>query len=143
MFNQHEITADEHRAWFDRASANPSRCLLLAEDDTGPFGFAQFSNVEVGGISDWGFYVRPNAPKGSGTRLCGLAIAHAFDTLNLHKICGQAISHNNASVAIHRKLGFVDEGLLREQKYVNGTYLSLICFGLLKRDWHRQAGNGN
>lgn len=139
MFSRHEITTAEHLAWFARASTDPARCLLLAEDASGPFGFAQFAGVAPGGVADWGFYARPDAPKGSGTRLCTLALAHAFDRLALHKVCGQAITTNAASMAIHRKLGFVEEGVLREQKRVNEDYLSLTCFGLLKREWERRA----
>ncbi len=135
MFSQHEIAPDEHRAWYERLSADPSRCLLIAEAADGPFGFVQFGDVAPGGIADWGFYTRPDAPRGSGTRLCAAALDQAFGALALHKVCGQVISGNAASLALHRRLGFVEEGVLRDQKYLNGAYHSLICFGLLRQEW--------
>lgn len=141
MLSQHEITLAEHQAWFERTSADPARRLLIVEDEAGPLGFVQFSDVIENGIADWGFYARPDAPKGTGRRLGTAALNHAFADLGLHKVCGQAISTNEASIAMHRRLGFVEEGILREQKYVNGTYHSLICFGLLKREWFGASQN--
>lgn len=135
MFSQHEIAPGEHRAWYERVSSDPSRCLLLATTTAGPLGFLQFGDVAPGGIADWGFYARPDAPRGSGTRLCAAALDHAFGALALHKVCGQVIATNAASLALHRRLGFAEEGVLRDQKYVNGAYHALICFGLLKHEW--------
>jgi len=135
MFSQHEITLEEHRAWFERASADPARRLLIVEDETGPLGFVQFSDVAENGIADWGFYACPGAPKGTGRRLGTAALDYAFAELGLHKVCGQAITTNEASIRMHRGLGFVEEGILRDQKYVNGVYYSLVCFGLLKHEW--------
>lgn len=141
MFSQHEITSEEHRAWFERTSGDPTRRLLIVEDGEGPLGFVQFSDVVVAGIADWGFYARPDAPKGTGRRLGTAALDYAFTELRLHKVCGQAITANEASIAMHRRLGFVEEGILRDQKYVNGTYHSLICFGLLKHEWRGMPQN--
>lgn len=135
MFSQHEITEDEHRAWYLRVCEDPARRLLLVEDATGPFGFVQFADVAPGGVADWGFYIRPGAVRGSGTRICSAALDHAFNVLDLHKVCGQAIVGNATSIALHRKLGFAEEGVLRDQKFVNGGYLSLVCFGILKPEW--------
>lgn len=135
MFSQHEIAPEEHQVWFERTSSDPSRRLLIVEDEAGPLGFVQFNDVVANGIADWGFYARPDAPKGTGRRLGTAALDHAFNELGLHKVCGQAITTNDASIAMHRRLGFVEEGILRDQKYVNGTYYSLMCFGLLRQEW--------
>lgn len=135
MLSQHEIGLDEHRAWFARASQDDRRRLLIVEDNGGPLGFVQFANVAPGGISDWGFYARPDAPKGTGRIIGAAALDHAFGDLQLHKVCGQAIAGNIASIALHRALGFAEEGVLRDQQLIGGAYHSLICFGLLEQEW--------
>lgn len=63
------------------------------------------------------------------------ALKYAFGELNLHKVCGQAVDFNTASIALHERLGFVREGVLREQQRIQGAYRSLVCFGLLRSDW--------
>ncbi len=135
MFTQHEIGLDEHRNWFAKASQDPSRCLLIVEEDKQAIGYVQFSKVEEGGIADWGFYARPDAPKGTGRRLGTMALNYAFGPLKLHKICGQAIASNHASIAFHQRLGFALEAILRDQQRINGAYHSLHCFGLLSTEW--------
>jgi UDP-4-amino-4,6-dideoxy-N-acetyl-beta-L-altrosamine N-acetyltransferase len=135
MLTRHEITLAEHRAWFERASEDKTRRLLVVENGAEPIGYVQFANVVAAGISDWGFYARPEAPKGSGRKLGTAALAYAFDVLELHKVCGQAIASNQASIALHARLGFTREGVLRDQQRIDGAYHSLVCFGLLKREW--------
>lgn len=135
MLTRHEIALDEHRAWFARASMDPTRRLLIVEDASGPVGYAQFANVKDGGVADWGFYACPDAPRGSGRKLGVAALNHAFGALDLHKVCGQAIDSNRASIALHTRLGFAREGVLRDQHYIDGAYQSLVCFGLLKHEW--------
>jgi UDP-4-amino-4,6-dideoxy-N-acetyl-beta-L-altrosamine N-acetyltransferase len=135
MFTSREIGFDEHQAWFERVYQDPTRRLLIVETQDGPLGFVQFSAVEDEGVSDWGFYARPDAPKGSG-RLLGLtSLDHAFFSLHLHKVCGQAIARNQASIGLHKRLGFHEEGLLREQHRINGAFESVFCFGLLRSEW--------
>lgn len=135
MFNQHEIKLEEHTQWFKRTSQDSSKRLFVVENSSGPFGFVQFSNVGIGATSDWGFYVAPNAPKGSGTQLGTLALDFAFNKIRLHKVCGQAIEQNLASIAFHKKLGFRQEGLLLEHQKIGDTYHSIVCFGLLAKEW--------
>lgn len=135
MLTQHEISLQEHRKWFERVQHEKTRQQLIVSDGTEPIGFVQFNPVTQGGIADWGFYARPDAPKGSGRKLGKAALEYAFKDLGLHKVCGQAIESNAVSIAFHQKLGFVEEGRLREQQRIGEKYHTLFCFGLLAKDW--------
>jgi UDP-4-amino-4,6-dideoxy-N-acetyl-beta-L-altrosamine N-acetyltransferase len=135
MFTQHEISSDEHLAWFSRTTRDTRRRLLIIENDRLPFGYVQFSQVVEKGISDWGFYTIPDAPKGTGRKLGVMALNYAFGELKLHKVCGQAIDGNNKSIVFHQRLGFMQEGVLRDQFRIDGAYHSLYCFGLLAQEW--------
>lgn len=135
MLTQHEISHDEHRRWFERASEDPARRLLIVQEGEMAFGFVHFSGVVRGGVADWGFYAAPDAPRGSGRKLGMAALNYAFQTQELHKVCGQALDFNEASIRLHRMLGFQQEGVLRDQHRVGDTYHDLICFGLLRCEW--------
>ena len=135
MLTQHEITLQEHCNWFDLVQHDKTRQQLIVLDDSAPLGFVQFSSVNHGGIAYWGFYARPDAPKGSGRKLGQAALKYAFNDLGLYKVCGQAIESNVASIEFHQKLGFTEEGRLREQQRIEGIYHTLFCFGLLAKDW--------
>jgi len=135
MFTHHEISLAEHTQWFMRAVQDNARRLLIVQEQGSPIGYVQFSNVEPGGVADWGFYARPEASKGTGSKLGASALEHAFGQLKLHKVCGQAIDTNQASIRFHERLGFKREGVLRDQKRMNEQYQTLICFGLLAHEW--------
>ncbi len=135
MFTQQEIGLEEHRNWFAKTSLDISRCLLIVEEVNQAIGYVQFSQVSDGGIADWGFYTRPDAPKGTGRKLGVMALNHAFGPLKLHKVCGKVIGINQVSIAFHQRLGFVLEGVLRDQQRVEAAYYGLHCFGMLATEW--------
>lgn len=141
MFQTHEITALEHQSWFEKIQADQSKLALIVEDLCGPFGYVHFNNVCSGGVADWGFYTRPDAPKGCGMRLGRTALSYAYDFLELHKVCGQVIEGNAASLAFHQKMGFRKEGVLREHKIIDESHHTIICFGLLKTEWQASVQN--
>ena len=139
MLTQHEINLQEHRNWFECVKRDKTRKQLIVLDGAEPIGFVQFNPVRQGGIADWGFYARPDAPKGSGTKLGHAALIYAFKDLGLHKVCGQAVESNAPSIALHQKLGFIEEGRLRDQQQIGGQYQTLVCFGLLANDWQETS----
>lgn len=137
MLTQHEISFDEHCRWFERASQDPARKLLVFEHDRLALGFVHFTGVTRDGIADWGFYSAPGSPKGTGRKLGLAAMKFAFEEMELHKVCGQALDFNQASIQFHRMLGFCQEGRLRSQHFDGQTYHDIICFGLLRNEWLR------
>jgi UDP-4-amino-4,6-dideoxy-N-acetyl-beta-L-altrosamine N-acetyltransferase len=135
MYTQHEISIEEHARWFNRASQDPERHLLMFEIDNMPRGFINIHQIASGGIADWGFYTAPDAPKGTGQTLGRLALRYAFETAQLHKICGKALAFNDRSIRFHWKLGFHREGVMRQQYFDGQHYHDVLCFGLLASEW--------
>lgn len=142
MLTRHEISLGEHTAWFERASKDQFRCLLIVEEADTPLGFVHFSNVKPGGVGEWGFYVRPDAPRGSGRKLGHAALSHAFGPLKLHKVSGQVLTQNEASLRFHENLGFTREGVLRQPALITGQYHDMVCFGLLREEWLSHQSKG-
>lgn len=138
MYTQHEIRLDEHMRWFEQASRDPLRHLLIFEDGPTALGFINIHQRAPGKIADWGFYAAPDAPRGTGHALGKAALRYAFSDAGLHKLCGQAIAHNERSARFHRKLGFTQEGVLREQHYDGSQYHDVFCFGLLAEEWREK-----
>jgi len=61
--------------------------------------------------------------------------AWAFDVMDVDRIEAQVHPHNVPSLALLRKLGFVEEGLLREAGYWLGERRDLVQLGLLRREF--------
>ena len=103
MFSQHEITLPEHRAWFDRASRDKARALLVVEEHGQPRGCVIFSGVGKRATADWSFYSAPESPAGNGTRICAAALDCVFSELGVHKVAGQVLEFNRASIRVHQR----------------------------------------
>jgi RimJ/RimL family protein N-acetyltransferase len=44
--------------------------------------------------------------------------------------------YNSASVSLHRKLGFVEEGRLRRHIFLGGEYHDVLIFGMTVEELH-------
>lgn len=135
MYTQHEITPTEHTNWYKKVNDNPNQYLLIFELNGTPTGFVNIKRLESGAVADWGFYIAPDSEKGTGRKLGMTVLSYAFDTLELHKICGQALAYNVPSVKFHMSLGFIQEGVLREQYFDGQSYNDVVHFGLLANEW--------
>jgi UDP-4-amino-4,6-dideoxy-N-acetyl-beta-L-altrosamine N-acetyltransferase len=107
MYTQHEISLAEHTRWFNNASMDTARQLLIFESDGVAQGFVNLHEFAAGGIANWGFYVAPDAPKGTGRHLGQCLLRHAFRVLSLHKLCGQALGFNERSIQFHLHLAYL------------------------------------
>ncbi len=135
MLTQHEITAIEHQAWFDSASKDATRALLIIEQQNQPVGCVVFSGVQSNATADWSFYSSPDSPAGTGKRVCSIALDFVFKELNIHKVAGQVLDFNIASIRLHQRLGFIQEGTLREHILIGEKHHDLLCFAVLSKEW--------
>ena len=69
------------------------------------------------------------------TRACGALVAYAFDKLGLHRVEIRAAAGNVRSRAIPERLGFVQEGVLRQAEWTLGGPEDQVVYGLLRKDW--------
>lgn len=66
---------------------------------------------------------------------CRALIQHGFEQLQLHRIEIKAATDNVKSRAIPEKLNFTKEGILREAEWVNGTFVDLCLYSMLRHEW--------
>jgi RimJ/RimL family protein N-acetyltransferase len=58
-----------------------------------------------------------------------------------HQKCDSACTHDNeASLRLHRKLGFVEEGRRRRQWFFDGRYHDDILFGMTAEEFEALSG---
>ncbi|QVL50172.1 MAG: UDP-4-amino-4,6-dideoxy-N-acetyl-beta-L-altrosamine N-acetyltransferase [Thiocapsa sp.] len=139
MYTHHEIAPAEHRAWFQRLQQDPGARWYLYRDaaDT-PQGVVYFTAISPEqGTASWGFYARPDAPPGTGTRILYEALMLAFGELSLHKLNGEVLATNVTSVNLHKKVGFTQEGLFRDQHFDGTQYIDVVRLGLLVAEWEQ------
>lgn len=142
MYTAHELEWAEHCAWFERMQGQDGVHLLIFEYQQIPMGFANISRQRSDTIADWGFYLAPEAPAGTGRALGEAVVNFSFGKLKLHKLCGQVLGFNDRSIRFHLRLGFKEEGRLREQHFDGSSYQDIVCFGLLRSEWQAHVERG-
>jgi RimJ/RimL family protein N-acetyltransferase len=81
-----------------------------------------------------------NRGQGYGREATQLALAFAFDELNLRRVTFTAFSYNQRSIALAERLGFQREGSFREFLLRDGQCHDMLLFGLLRREWEAHRG---
>ena len=64
-----------------------------------------------------------------------LFIDYVFETFEIRGLQARAFASNEPSCAVLEKLGFTQEGRLREHRFVEGDYIDVVLYGLLREEW--------
>ena len=70
-------------------------------------------------------------------------VAFGFNRLNLYRLEAEVVDGNVPSMKLMKKLGFTEEGRLREAKFVNGKYHDLLRYGMLRREYGGQINKSS
>ncbi|MEM1411263.1 MAG: GNAT family N-acetyltransferase [Pseudomonadota bacterium] len=73
--------------------------------------------------------------KGYGTEVLAAMLEAVFNRYELHRVEADIDPDNAASLALLRKFGFQQEGLLRERWLMGDEYRDSIVMGLLSTQW--------
>jgi len=87
-------------------------------------------------IGSVGYWLDENyAGKGIITKCCEAIMQYAFTMLNLNRIEIKCATGNNKSRAIPERMGFKQEGILRQAELLNGRFIDLNIYAMLKSEW--------
>ncbi len=78
--------------------------------------------------------------KGLVTKACRVLIAHAFDNLGLNRVQIRCATENLRSRAIPEKLGFTQEGVVRQVERLHDRYVDLVIYGMLAHELKAAGG---
>ena len=86
-------------------------------------------------------YWMARGEQGRGTMTAAVRayLDHAFGTWRLNRVTIQAAVGNARSRAIPERLGFREEGILREVERVEGRMLDDVVYAMLAADWPARA----
>lgn len=142
MYTQHEISREEHLAWWTKNEGRADQKYFMYELDGEPSGIASFSAIDLKNQHcTWALYLSPSAQRGSGSKIEYLMLEHAFGVLKLRKLYCEVLAFNSAVIKLHQKFAFKVEGVFRKQHKVNDDFVDIYRLGILADEWqaHRQA----
>jgi len=119
-----------------RAGSYACFAVTLANDDTA-IGIFQLRELEPGfGTAEWGFAIgSPYWGTGVFQEGAEMLVSFAFEQVGVHRLEARAAVRNGRGNGALRKIGAVQEGILRKSFLKNGEYLDQTLWTILDEDW--------
>lgn len=110
---------------------------FLACHDDRAVGFVVLHDLDwQARLTEISYVVRPDEQaNGYATEAVSVCLEYAFVELGLHKVHDKVWEDNEGSVQVLEKMGFDQEGVLRDHWYSFGEYSDEYLFGLLESEW--------
>lgn len=124
------VTEAQHDAWYRSLTGSASTVVFAVRIvETGQY----LGNVWLHGLHTVNrnaeLRILLGAPeareKGHGTRACRLLLRFAFEKLGLHKVYLYVHAANPRARRAFEKAGFVEEGLLKEEFFLDGRFVDV------------------
>ncbi len=127
----------------ERLAGNYACFAVVPQGMTSAVGIFQVRSLEPGfGSAEWGFAMGSQFwGTGMFAEGAGLVVDFAFDVIGTHRLEARAAVANGRGNGALRKIGAVQEGILRHSFLRNGQYYDQILWGILAEDWRlRNSG---
>lgn len=141
--NYRYIDIEIDMAWFDNYLKDRNRtirCSIVDESDE-IIGLISLTGIDyINGVAELHIMIGNgiNREKGVGQFAINEMLNHAFNNLNLNKIELQVLATNSRAIHVYEKVGFKQDGVLREACFKNGQYLDMVVMSILKREFNNK-----
>ncbi len=125
------------RASRDRAVGSAFTYVISITSTRAVVGLVQARQIDLSWESaEWECTIAPSW-RGTGVFLeaARLIGSFAFGTVGVHRLEARVLLHNGRANGALRKLGAVQEGVLRESLRRGGEYVDQVLWSVLKEDW--------
>lgn len=78
--------------------------------------------------------------RGLGTEATRLVLAHAFETIGLHRVSLEVYGFNPRARRAYEKVGFVHEGVRRDALRFDGEWVDSHLMSVLAPEWEQHRG---
>jgi UDP-4-amino-4,6-dideoxy-N-acetyl-beta-L-altrosamine N-acetyltransferase len=135
-FGDSMITPQGKAAWVRSLEHNSQRPLIFHRLNE-PIGFIRFSDIQPRhGTAYWTLLIgRHPSVAGEGTVMAFLAIEFAFARMGLRKVLANVLGSNLRSLSLHTRLGFTEEGVLRDNIIKHSLSLNVHILSLFAYQW--------
>jgi RimJ/RimL family protein N-acetyltransferase len=128
-------TEKSEREWVEKANKDGAAHFIVGAEGEPVGSVGVKPPNETWGVGEVGCYIDPdhwcNGYASDATRtLC----RYLFEERRFHRVEATAYEHNTGSRATLEKVGFVEEGRLREKAFVEGRRVDIVQYGLLREE---------
>ena len=134
------ISVEGTKKWFDSHEGENTRFDAVIEADGIPVGTIGLLGIDQkNSKAEYYIAIGETAYKGKGVakEASRLILEYGFETLGLNKIYLFTEVENVAAQKLFESVGFLKEGVIRQDIVSHGKYVDRIAYGVLREDWGR------
>lgn len=136
---QADFTREGHLYWLHEVvEKGRAAQMMICEKETGkPVGSVYIRDIDhTHHKGEYGIFIGEESArgKGVGTSAAKLMIEYGFKELGLHRIYLRVLSGNDQAVRSYEKAGFVREGYLKDDAYINGKYVDIVWMAIVNEE---------
>ena len=131
------IELERTYSWFEAIKNDASRFDAAFVDDEGRVvGFGGLTHIDaLTRKAEFYLFIGPDFHRrGFGTKAAAALCRYGFEELNLHKVFLYANASNTGARHTYEKIGFKMEGVLREEKLINGRFEDRLYYGIFAHE---------
>lgn len=137
LFSDNPSTRESHLQWFEKMQAEGTRqeFMIVNRVTNRSVGTIGLSNIVIEHHrAEFGILIGDAKILGKGLAFeaSELLLDYAFNKLGLRRVCLHMFSDNKPARGLYQKLGFIQEGTLKQYVYKNGEYRDVVVMALLR-----------
>jgi UDP-4-amino-4,6-dideoxy-N-acetyl-beta-L-altrosamine N-acetyltransferase len=137
MYTDHEISPAEHFQWIQSLYDDGSRQVWVVLYRGQVEGLVSLTEIRPShGSASWAFYLRPDSQGyGIGGVVEFKLLDLTFGELHLEKLNCEVLATNPKVVDMHKKFGFVVEGVRRANVVKQSRRVDVVLLGIQAHEW--------
>lgn len=126
------LSMTEEESWFESQAETDDDTVFAVCRDGDLMGTCGLHGIDRrSGVGELGYWLAPEYHgQGYATDAARAVAGYAFDEQRLAKVYAKAFGFNDASQRVLEKVGFQQEGRLRDHFYIDGERVDVLEFGL-------------
>lgn len=139
--NRFYVSKQREKEWVEAAikeDKNNLRLAICLTENHCLIGLVNLTNIDhVNKKAEFSIIIGDKNQQGKGYGLFAtqLMLKHAYEELNLHKVWLSVLQTNKNAQHIYQKIGFITDGILRQDVFKNNKYQNLIIMSMLKDEY--------
>ena len=127
------VTKAEHERWYERLIDNLNVRMFAVEVDSKYIGNVWLWNIEkMHRKAEVRIVIGAEQGKGYGAQALDVITNYAFEKLKLNRLYAYVFEYNKRAQDAFESSGFVKEGLLKSDRFLNGEYVDTYIMAKVK-----------
>ena len=140
MYTEDVISSESQKEWFKYISNSDNYKYWMISYNNQLLGVVNLYDIDTRNQSAfWAFYLGDTSVRGAGIggKVEYQILKYVFDELKFHKLNCEVLGFNELVINMHKKFGFIQEGIFKEHIFKNNKYHNVYRLAIFANEWER------